>query len=669
MTRVVKSAAHGAIWTLPFLLVAIYVALRMGAGGLWTEVDTGPRALYVPNTFATVDHPFHVARADILWRQLASGAVPRWIGQHQGGYPVEFYPLGEAWLEVAVRALSLGALPAEGAHTLAVIVLFLAPGVAFAALVAEDGWPAVVALLALCLHVAFPGGWYHGGYTELVQWALVTNVASAVAAFAMFPVLLQFVRGGPGWTGGLAGALGAAAIYCNPRSLLGLLALGCGVAVATLVAGCPNAASGVARRLLVVAVVGGLLAAPELMSLARFGDLYAFVHYSGYDRPADYLAASIDAVSWPVATLAAMGVALGLALPRHPALKAASSSLVIYVLGTLAVSFVPAVARIAPQLEPTRLMPLQRLLMLYLAAAALWSIVRWIMARVSIAPDWAATALIALAAIAILLGQTRPLPGPPPDPASPAIPPVSLYAVEMSGQPQQADLAAAVRAADSAAAPGTALLVLGSALSWHQQLWAPLWTERPLTYDNWLWFWSPLHAGTPGYAFQAGHHYPDPEMTLRPDFLRWHGIGAVVVTGAARATAAASPDLQPLLGGMYDAYVVREATTVVSAPDRAELAVAYQNETITAQVAPAATTFLVRVNWFPRWSATVDDREAAIVRRADGYMDVRGQQPGNLLRLAYEVQPLDWLARGLAVTGLLLAFWLARTWSGVGAEP
>ena len=75
----------------------------------------------------------------MLWRELASGNVLRWIGQHQGGYPVEFYPLGEAWLEAVVRGLSLGSLPVESAHTLAVIVLFLAPGAAYAA------WPAKTA--------------------------------------------------------------------------------------------------------------------------------------------------------------------------------------------------------------------------------------------------------------------------------------------------------------------------------------------------------------------------------------------------------------------------------------------------------------------------------------------------------------------------------------------
>ena len=85
----------------------------------------------------------------------------------------------------------------------------------------------------------------------------------------------------------------------------------------------------------------------------------------------------------------------------------------------------------------------------------------------------------------------------------------------MSARPEQADLQVAIRAADEAAAPGTALLVLGSALSWHQQLWAPLWTERPLYYDNWLWYWHPDHAGTPGYAFPGRAPLPRPRAHPR----------------------------------------------------------------------------------------------------------------------------------------------------------
>ena len=124
-------------------------------------------------------------------------------------------------MEVAVRALSLGTLPAEGSHTLAIIGLFLAPGAAFAALAREDGWSPAVGLTAFVLHISLPGGWYDGGYTELVQWGLVTNVAGAVAALCMLPAIVRFLRTGGGWSGAAAAALAAFAIYCNPQIVVG----------------------------------------------------------------------------------------------------------------------------------------------------------------------------------------------------------------------------------------------------------------------------------------------------------------------------------------------------------------------------------------------------------------------------------------------------------------
>ena len=165
--------------------------LRPFGGGHHPKGSAG-----LPNTFARVDHPFHVARAEIVWRELASGHVLRWIGQHQGGYPVEFYPLGEAWLEVTVRALSLGTLPAEGPTRWRSLGLFLAPGAAFTALARLDGWSPAVACTAFVLHISLPGGWYNGGYTELVQWGLVTNVAGAVAVLCVLPVSSRFLRTG-----------------------------------------------------------------------------------------------------------------------------------------------------------------------------------------------------------------------------------------------------------------------------------------------------------------------------------------------------------------------------------------------------------------------------------------------------------------------------------------
>ncbi|MGH2614104.1 MAG: hypothetical protein ACRDJC_02595, partial [Thermomicrobiales bacterium] len=279
------------VWWLIFAVLIVYVATRLGAFAFSADVESPSGVVRLPNTFASVDHPFHVARAEMLWRELGSGHLLRWVSQHQGGYPVEFYPLGEAWLEVAVRALSLGTLSAEGAHTLSVIAIFLAPGIAFASLARLDGWSPAVGVLALVLHISLPGSWYHGGYTELVQWGLVTNVAAAVAAFLMLPALVRFLHAGEGWMGATAAFLAAGAIYCNPRSLLGLAALGAGAWLASAylplgrvgrtrhakvaaagdagIAPTSDSVGGLEVRMAQVGVLAALLSAPELAALAR----------------------------------------------------------------------------------------------------------------------------------------------------------------------------------------------------------------------------------------------------------------------------------------------------------------------------------------------------------------------------------------------------------------
>lgn len=645
-------------WWAIFAAVALFVAVRMGAFSLTATFATPSGPLSLPNTFATVDHPFHVARAAVLWREVTSGHLLRWFSQHQGGYPVEFYPLGEAWLEVAIRALSLGALTAEGAHTLAVILLFLAPGAAFVALAREDGWSPGVALLALVFHVGLPGGWYGGGYTELVQWGLVTNVAGAVAAFATLPALLRFMRTGRGWGVALASALAAFAIYANPRSALGLAAVGLGAAIALAWKAPAVSKRAIVARLAGVGALAVLLAAPELLALVRFDDLYAFVHYSGYAQLADYLASSASAASAPVLALALAGVAISLVFRKRLASSAVACALIIYVVVTVVVAFVPAVAHLAPQLEPTRLMPLQRLLAIYLAAAAAGVALSWLGQRVAPGGRWATDVpLVAISAL-LLFALTRPLPNPP-DPASPEVPSAGLYAVATSATPEQADLREAIRAADEQAEPGTAVLVLGSALSWHQPLWVPLWTTRSLYYDNWLWYWRPDHAGTPGYVFEAGNHYPDPERTLDPDYLARHGIGAVVVTGPVQPFARSSPELRSARRGVYDVYLVRDPVTTVTFGDRNAAASTYDNRRVTARGRGPGAPIVARVNWHPRWQGMLDGRPVNLMRREDGYVEVAGDADGTDLTLVYSVQPLDWLARALAVIGLLALLWAA----------
>jgi hypothetical protein len=295
------------------------------------------------------------------------------------------------------------------------------------------------------------------------------------------------------------------------------------------------------------------------------------------------------------------------------------------------------------------LMPFQRLLTVYLAAVAVWAICAYAARRIGTgsAP---AEFMVAAVAVALLVWQVRPGLTGVPDPADPTIPARGLYPVEHSAQPQQASLEAAVRAADAAAPPGTAILVLGTALSWHEQLWSPLWTTRPLFFDDWLWYWQPHHYGTPGYQPELGNSYPDPLNTLAPDYLQHHGIGAVVATGQAAAAADLTPNLEPLLGGEYGAWLVRQPTTVVTLAG-ANADVTIGDGSIAASGTSAGGEATIRRNWFPRWTATVNGRPATIERTADNYMTV-AIPPGSIrVDLRYGVDALDWLARAMSLAG------------------
>jgi hypothetical protein len=389
------------------------------------------------------------------------------------------------------------------------------------------------------------------------------------------------------------------------------------------------------------------------MALARFRDLYTFVQYSGYTGFIDYAVTSANAVTWPVLALGLLGLIIGLLARQRRATASVAVVLVLYLVLTATLVVVPAAAGLVPQLEPTRLMPLQRFLTLYLAAVGFWVLLSQGISTILPRRGWLAPALAAGAAAAILLVQTRSLSGPALDPAWAGIPAVSLYPVSMSARPEQADLKEAIQAGDAAAPAGTALLVLGSALSWHQQLWAPLWTTRPLYYDNWLWYWHADHMGTPGYSFPAGHHYPDPEHTLEHAYLARHGIGAVVVTGPTRETAARSPLLRKVREGVYDVYAVMDPVTTVTFGEQNAASVKFDNRRIEAGSERSETAATVRANWYPRWKAIGGAGRADVERLSDGYIGIASGDPLSRVELVYSVQPLDWAARVLSLLGLV----------------
>lgn len=701
--------------------IALLVAVRLEVLAPWVTVGTDAGPVRVVNALAGIDHPFHAARAEVLRRSILAGEIPRWIGSHQQGYPVEFYPLGAAWLAVGAWTLSLGTLPIGWAHGVAVAFVLLLPVVAFWLLARRDGLPLGTAALALAAHVAVPGAWWHGGYTELVQWGLVTNVAGAAWAFVGFALLVRWIGNGRGLDGALAMAAAAAAVLTNPRSAFGLVVLWLAAVLAILAGlyaanrheevgrgdtdGCPSSRSGAAIRVIGRALVAGvgalLLAAPELVSLARFSGLYVFKHYGEYADARAFLDSSIAAVSPPVFVAAVVGVAAAWTpLGRdRPGTRAAALALPLYAALTwgVAVGALPV-----GQLEPTRLMPLQRLLAVWLAAAAVGMALDWLVGRKQswtfagspsmggvpsradgpteqpnrqssptrgdarrLASIRIAASLVPVALGFALLGswlrpggEAMPLPGPPEAPDR------GLYAVARTGDRSFVDLERAIRAADAAAPPGTAILVLGSALSWHEQLWAPLWSDRPFLYDDWLWFWRSDHAGTPGYAFDRGHFYPDPERALDRDYLDRFGIGAVVATGSAAAVAAATPWLEGVSGEtgnggadpapVYDAWRVIEPTTLVTVGGANVDGATWSNGAFGGR-ATATGEAVIRHAWFPRWRATVGDAERVPVQRRDGTMRLADAPAGAQVELRYRTDLLDWAARACSVAGVALA--------------
>ena len=129
-----RKASSDIFWLAIFLVFAVWTIWRLGGFDLWATLTLPDgSSIRFPNTFATVDHPFHATRAETLRRSLSDGHLLRWIGNHQGGYPVEFYPLGAAWMEVLVWGLTLGFWPIMAVHKLVVIGTLLLPVAGFGA--------------------------------------------------------------------------------------------------------------------------------------------------------------------------------------------------------------------------------------------------------------------------------------------------------------------------------------------------------------------------------------------------------------------------------------------------------------------------------------------------------------------------------------------------------
>jgi hypothetical protein len=516
-----------------------------------------------------------------------------------------------------------------------------------------------VALVALAGQMAIASDWTHGGYTELVEWGLATNVAGAVYALLALPLLVRAVSlRSPRWAA-LATACIALCAVSNPRSLIAVAVIAVAV---LLLAAVEHQIRPAAVIVVAVAALSTGLAAPVLAPLVRYRDLYFFLSYQEYAGVRDYWHATTDAVTWPVLVLAVIGVALSVLTREHRATRVAAIALVLYVGITALAAANPSLRELVPQLELPRLMPFQRFLTLYLAAYGTVECLRRVLPLAggrAVARDLVFASTLAVSLVVIFATSAGPFP--PLEQGLRDIP-----RTENGDGAELVTFRQAIDEADAVAPDGTAVLVLGSRLSWHEQLWAPMEAPaRRLYYNDWLWYWHTRHAGP--YDYHQGHFYPDPSKTLTAEYLATHGIGAVVVTDVAdrstganvRDTARQSDLLESVsTSGAWDTYRVRaeESLATLDGDPADAVTVSKDSERITATFNDAEPgTVLVRQNWFPRWEAKVNGETVPVTRAENGYMAIPLEGGDVTVELVYSVTLMDTLARLAAVVSILVA--------------
>lgn len=638
-----------AAWVCAFGALALFLVNHFDLGTVWANVRMPDGSVMkLPSGFATVDHPFHTARSISLLESLRDGHLLRWFGQHQGGYPAEFYPTGAAWLDVALWAISLGQFPMAYLHKVLVALIVLAPALIYLWWAIRERISPGVALLAGTGHAVIAGEWWSGGWTEVALWGLVTNVAAQTAIVGALLGVSGWIREGKRRDLVVAGIAIGIAVGTNPRTFIALGAVGLASLIVAFLQRPEIALRLLGLRIVALGALTFALSAPELISLARYEHLYFFVHYSGYADVGAWWDSSNTALWTPIFALALGGIVTSIALPGRQVMRTVGLTAVIYM--GLTALLIAWDGGLVEQLELTRLMPFQRMVLFFLAALFVHDILAFFARRIPQVPKEAPGVVLALLALILAwVVVVRPASWVRADE-------IGLQEVSTSAQAPVGDLERAVKIADTQAMPGTSILVLGSVLSWHEPLDATNWSDRRFFYDDWLWYWQKLNYGD--YNPDIEHAYPIDTSTLNTEYLQTHGIGAVIVADVAgqdnRAIAARSPLLTKIsTGAWYDVYTVNSSVPIVTAGNSAATDIEVTNQSITATGTSDGSPIVVRQNWFPRWQATVNGESAGITRRADGYMEIAVPAGEYELRVEYVVTKLDWLGRFCFVVGVL----------------
>ncbi|HEX5166514.1 MAG TPA: hypothetical protein VFV93_14015 [Thermomicrobiales bacterium] len=652
-------------WEIALLALIAVVAIQVGALDWYTSYPafdgSGDK---LPNTFASIDHPFHINKEQAVLNALRDGQFPGWISNHQGGYPTEFYPLGADLVVATGWAFSLGQLPLEIVHKLVVIAVLFIPVLAYWAIARRDRLPLGIAVTAGLLHVFLPGNWLGGGPDELLRMGMWPNV---FATYLTLPLILWaagYLRHGSRRSFVLAAVVASLAIYSNPRSTIAvataLLAVGI-VALLERRESCPRQSRTrqkwrtdiasirpLVRRSVLLALTIGLLCSALLVPLRAHQHLYEFSHFVEFDHPGQIWSYYRQAVPTEIIVLALLGMVIGLArrdfYTRVLAVWLPLSYTVILIAGWLLRDL-----SIFAQLEGPRLIPLLRLPSVFLAAVALREVVRFVIRllradRLLPATNIAAVTIVALAVltpVSMLEDDQRGLPD-----------------LETTDQPDFAAIARSARIYQQATTPDDRPFVIGSTISEHAAFWIPVLTGDDAFLSNWVWNWR-----IPDYANRT--QIADVASALRLDFLRRHALTMVLISTDSDATlnvARASPyldELDPGTAGGYAIFRVDDPGPKTRGPVTAGAgtvtALDQSREHLRATIETTQPTEVtIAINAFPAWHATVNGQATRLNRTADGSMHLTVPAGTSALELRYTTEPAVWAGRILVTLGILL---------------
>lgn len=660
------------VWGIGLVALVVVIALHLGALDWFTDgqiSDADGSSERLPNTFASVDHPFHIAKERAVLDALRAGEFPRWISNHQAGYPAEFYPLGADLIVSAGWALGLGLIPLEVVHKLVVIGVLFVPVASYWSIARRDGWPASVAVTAALLQLFVPGSWLGGGPDELLRMGMWPNV---FATYLMLPLMLwaaDYLRRADRRGFVLAACAASLAIYTNPRSLIAVAFVLASVGTLALIERGPSSPTArrpgsrpvrrpsleSASRLVLPIVRRSFLLAGAILLLcgtlfvplrARQG-LYEFARFVEFSSAAtvwEYFSGALPIEIFALATLGAViahherrfhGRVLALWMP-------------LAALGIVAIGWPLRDLSVFAQLEGPRLLPIVRLPALFLAAIGVHGVVAYGLRivthddsrRVTSIGAVAAAALFVLTPVSMLSATERGLP-----------------ALETTDQPAFAAIARSARVYALNATPEDRPLVIGSSISDQASFWIPALTSSDAFHVAWVWYWR-----TPAYADKT--RLADLPSSLNLDFLNRHGLTFVLVAtnvpdvlSLARAKSYLRL-VDPGTTGGYAIFRVDDNDPSTRGPistSRGQVtALDISRERLRAVIrSTAPTDVTIAINAYPAWRATVNGLPAPIRRSEDGYMVVGVPAGDTEVTLDYQVEPVVWYGRALTVLGLL----------------